>query len=100
MRTSFLLKTRHSFALRAPPPTLPIPPHTSLYQVWPNLFPLGFSSPGLHVVTLHIDSIDPPKGFHEWGNIISLTFNGPLDRQNNSNIAVPPMVKVRVYICM
>lgn len=43
-------------------------------QVWPDLFSLKFDTPGLHLVTVHIRSIAPPKGFKEWGNLVWASF--------------------------
>lgn len=60
----------HSLALTLHPcqPTLYTP------QVWPDLFTLKFNTPGLHIVTAHIRSIAPPRGFKEWGNLIWADF--------------------------
>jgi len=35
-----------------------------------DLSSLKFDTPGLHVVTVHIESIAPPVGFKEWGNLV------------------------------
>lgn len=63
----------HTFIRRSYQPMPTDPSHTRT-QVWPDLFTVKFKTPGLHILTAHIRSIAPPRGFKEWGNLIWADF--------------------------